>query len=77
MPWPPGVAASVRTPAQAAALERARAATGAMLALITNKARILADVDTAPANRRLLRDKADGVARRAALVESQMARLRD
>lgn len=71
----PGVAATTLTPTQTAALERARSATGAMLALISNKAAILADVEKAPAKRRLLRDKADGVARRAALVEQQMAHL--
>lgn len=72
----PAMTAATLTPVQTDALERARAATGAMLALITNKAVILSDVDSAPAKRRLLRDKADGVARRAALIEQQMARLR-
>jgi len=72
----PGVTAATLTPVQTETLERARAAAGAMLALITNKAAILSDVDGAPAKRRLLRDKADGVARRAALIEQQMARLR-
>lgn len=72
----PGITATTLTSRQSAALERARAVTGAMLALITNKAAILSDVDSAPAKRRLLRDKADGVARRAALIEQQMARLR-
>jgi len=73
----PGVAQAVRTPAQAAALERARVAAGIMQALIASKARILADVDSAPANRQMLRDKAAGVAGRAALVDAQMAQLRD
>ena len=73
----PGVADAMRTPAQAAALERARVAAGIMQALIASKARILAAVDSAPANRQTLRDKAAGVAGRAALVDAQMAQLRD
>jgi len=73
----PGVAEAMRTPAQAAALERARMAAGIMEALIASKARLLADVDAAPAHRQTLRDKAAGVAGRAALVDAQMAQLRD
>lgn len=73
----PGVTEAARAPAQAAALERARVAAGIMQALIASKARILADVDAAPAQRQMLRDKAAGVAGRAALVDAQMALLRD
>jgi hypothetical protein len=73
----PGVAEAVRTPAQAAALERARVTAGIMQVLIVSKTRLLADVDEAPANRQRLRDKAAGVAGRAALVDAQMAQLRD
>jgi hypothetical protein len=73
----PGLADAARTPAQAAALDRARAAAGVMQALIDSKARILAEVDTAAAHRRRLRDKAAGVASRAALVDAEAAQLRD
>jgi hypothetical protein len=59
-----------------AALERARAATETLLVILNNKATMLADTDSAARQRSLLRAKADGIAKRAGIVEKQMAQLR-
>lgn len=78
----PVVASASLSPTQAQALERARTAAGIMLALITDKAAVLADTasaadaSTASARRELLRDKADGLARSAASIERDIARAR-
>lgn len=58
------------------ALKRARAATDTLMAMLSNKATLLADTDSAARQRSLLRAKADGIAKRAGIVEKQMARLR-
>lgn len=60
------------TPAQRAAVDRARAATETMAVILTNKLALLADADTAARQRGLLRGKADGIARRAQIVERQI-----
>jgi len=54
----------------------ARAATDTLLVLLSNKATMLADTDGATRQRSLLRAKADGIAKRAGIIEKQMARLR-
>jgi hypothetical protein len=59
-----------------AALDRARAATDTLMVLLSNKTTMLADTDNAARQRSLLRAKADGIAKRAGIVEKQMARLR-
>lgn len=69
-------AAAAMTPAQTAALERARAATDTLLVMLDNKATMLADAEAATRQRGLLRAKADGIAKRAGIVEKQMAQLR-
>jgi len=64
------------TDAQRAALDRARAATGALGALLANKTTMIAGADAATKNRNLLRAKADAIAKRATIVEQQVMQLR-
>lgn len=60
------------TTAQAAELDKVRKTAEVLQVFVQNKADMLAD----GADRSLLRAKADGVARRAAVVEQSVARLR-
>lgn len=62
--------------ADRSALERARVATDAMLALLENKARLLEDAEAAAKQRGLIRAKARGVVARAQLVEEQVSMVR-
>ena len=64
------------TSKQLEALERAHGAAETLLVMLTNKAAIVADAARFEKERGLLRAKADGIARRAQLVEQQMERLR-
>jgi hypothetical protein len=63
-------------PADRVSLQRARAAGDALGALLQNKAALLADPVRAERNRRLIRAKAEGIAKRAELVEDQVSRVR-
>jgi hypothetical protein len=63
-------------PADRVSLERARAAGDALGALLQNKAALLADPVRAERDRRLIRAKAEGIAKRAEVVEDQVSRVR-
>lgn len=63
-------------PTQAEALDRARTAGALLSVMLSNKTSMLSDVETAGRQRSLLRAKAEGIARRAAIVEAQLARVR-
>lgn len=60
------------TPSQRAAVDRAMGATEPMIVLLNNKLSLLADADKAAKQRTLLRGKADGIAKRAQMVERQI-----
>jgi hypothetical protein len=64
------------TAAQRAAFDRARAATDTLRVLLANKTTIIADAEAARKNRSLLRAKADGIAKRADIVQQQLTQLR-
>lgn len=61
------------TPSQRAAVDKAMAATEPMIVILNNKLSLLADADKAAKQRTLLRGKADGIAKRAQMVERQIA----
>lgn len=63
-------------PADRVSLERARAASDALDVLLQNKAALLADPVRAERERRLIRAKAEGIAKRAEIVEDQVSRVR-
>lgn len=60
------------TPSQRAAVDKAMAATEPMIVILNNKLSLLADAEKAAKQRGLLRDKADGIAKRAQMVERQI-----
>jgi hypothetical protein len=62
--------------ADQATWERTRAATASLLALLSNKSRLLADADRARQERGLLKAKAEAIAIRASMVEQDVSRLR-
>jgi uncharacterized coiled-coil DUF342 family protein len=64
------------TAAQRAAFDRARAATDTLRVLLANKTTMIADAEAAMKNRGLLRAKADGIAKRADIVQQQLTQLR-
>ena len=70
------VAGANLTAAQRAAFDRARAATDTLRVLLANKTTMMADAEAARKNRGLLRAKADGIAKRADIVEQQLTPLR-
>jgi len=63
-------------PADRVSLQRARAASDALMVLLQNKAALLADPERAARERRLIRAKAEGIAKRAEVVADQVARVR-
>lgn len=70
------VASANLTSTQLAAFERMRVATDSLRALLANKAALLADGEGVGKNRSLLRAKAEGIAKRADIVEQQVTKLR-
>lgn len=64
------------TPMQRAAFDRARAATDTLHVLLSHKTTMLADTAVAMRNRGLLRAQADGIARRADMVQQHILRVR-
>ncbi|MGE0460857.1 MAG: hypothetical protein AB7Q16_05770 [Vicinamibacterales bacterium] len=64
------------TSTQVAALDRARRASDTLLVLLANKAPMLQDAETVKKNRRLLRAKAEGIAKRADIVRQQIGQVR-
>ncbi len=66
----------ILVPADRVSLQRARAASDALIVLLQNKATLLADPERAARERRLIRAKAEGIAKRAELVEDEVARVR-
>lgn len=69
-------AGATLTPAQRVAFDRAKNATGTMNALLANKAATLADASAATRNRKVLREQANSIAKRAEIVHEQITRLR-
>lgn len=65
-----------QTAADQGSWQQARAATDTLLALLANKSQLLADTARAQRERGLLRAKADGIAKRAAMVERHVTRVR-
>ena len=64
------------SPDQIASIDRARVATDNLSALLKAQTELLRDTDRAMRERKLLRAKADAIAKRASIVEHQMAPLR-
>jgi hypothetical protein len=69
-------AGTALTPTQRVAFDRAKTATGVMGALLANKAAIIADASATARNRKMLRDQADTIAKRAEIVHEQINRVR-
>ncbi len=64
------------TPSQQAAFARAKAATDTLRVLLANKAAALTDTSAASRRRKMLRDQADTIAKRAAIVYEEIGRVR-
>lgn len=64
------------SPAVQKSLQNAQAVTDSLMVLLANKSKLLADAERAQRERGLLRAKAIAIAKRAAMVEQHVSRMR-